>query len=92
MIHQDFVDFIENEIVPILHVMIKDIHAHMNSLKHNKELRTASLWDCRKKADKIITQLNSDIYATVNSQEKSKSPFVIPKRDPLLTKYGTFTK
>ncbi|CAO3611976.1 unnamed protein product [Mucor hiemalis] len=86
LIHQDFVDFIENEIIPILHIMIKDIHNQMHSLKQNKKLYTASLWDCRKKADSIITKLNSDIYATVNSQEKAKSNYVIPKRDPLLTK------
>lgn len=89
LIHQDFVDFIENEIVPTLHIILKDIHAMMQSLKHNKDLRTNTLWECRKKADKVITQLNSDIYSTVNAQEKAKSNHVIPKgRDPLLSKYG----
>ncbi|KAK4518162.1 uncharacterized protein ATC70_001513 [Mucor velutinosus] len=88
LIHQDFVDFIENEIVPILHIILKDIHAMMQSLKHNKDLRTNTLWECRKKADKVITQLNSDIYSVVNAQEKAKSNYVIPKgRDPLLSKY-----
>ncbi|GAA5795403.1 hypothetical protein HPULCUR_000759 [Helicostylum pulchrum] len=87
LIHQDFVDFIENEIIPTLHIMLQDIQQHMNSLKKNKELRTNSLWDCRKKSDSVITRLNSIIYATVNSQEKAKSQYVIPKSDPLLTKY-----
>lgn len=87
LIHQDFVDFIENEIVPVLNIMIKDIHNQQNSMKQNKELRTAVLWECRKKADNVITRLNSDIYATVNSQEKAKNNYAIPKRDPLLTKY-----
>ncbi|KAL9553078.1 hypothetical protein MBANPS3_003480 [Mucor bainieri] len=88
LIHQDFVDFIENEIVPTLHIILKDIHAMMQSLKHNKDLRTNTLWECRKKADKVITQLNSDIYSTVNAQEKARSNYVIPKgRDPLLSKY-----
>ncbi|GAN06392.1 conserved hypothetical protein [Mucor ambiguus] len=88
LIHQDFVDFIENEIVPTLHIILKDIHAMMQSLKHNKDLRTNALWECRKKADKVITQLNSDIYSTVSAQEKAKNNYVIPKgRDPLLSKY-----
>ncbi|KAG2233642.1 hypothetical protein INT48_008432 [Thamnidium elegans] len=87
LIHQDFVDFIENEIIPTLHIMLKDIHQHMDSLKKNKELRTNTLWDCRKKSDSVITRLNSIIYATVNNQEKAKSQYVIPKSDPLLTKY-----
>jgi len=90
LIHQDFVDFIENEIVPTLHIILKDIHAMMQSLKQNKDLRTNTLWECRKKADKVITQLNSDIYSTVTAQEKAKNSYVIPKsRDPLLSKYGT---
>lgn len=88
LIHQDFVDFIENEIIPTLHIMLKDIQQHMHSLKKNKELRTNTLWDCRKKSDSVITRLNSIIYTTVNSQEKAKSQYVIPKNDPLLTKYG----
>ncbi|CAO0794697.1 unnamed protein product [Mucor circinelloides] len=88
LIHQDFVDFIENEIVPTLHIILKDIHAMMQSLKQNKDLRTNTLWECRKKADKVITQLNSDIYSTVTAQEKAKNSYVIPKsRDPLLSKY-----
>ncbi|CEP15056.1 hypothetical protein [Parasitella parasitica] len=88
LIHQDFVDFIENEIVPTLHTILKDIHSMMHSLKQNKDLRTSTLWECRKKADKVITQLNTDIYTTVSSQEKTKNNYVIPKsRDPLLSKY-----
>ncbi|KAI7887827.1 uncharacterized protein EV154DRAFT_327817 [Mucor mucedo] len=86
LIHQDFVDYIENEILPILHIMLRDIHLHMQGMKHNKQLYTNSLWDCRKQADSVITRLNTDIYATVNIQEKQKSPYVTPKRDPLLTK------
>jgi hypothetical protein len=90
LIHQDFVDFIENEIEPCLNIMLKDINSQSQSLKRNKSLRTATLWDSRKKADTIITQLNSDIYNTIRSQEKVKRPYVIPKKDPLLTKYGKY--
>lgn len=90
LIHQDFVDYIENEILPILHIMLKDIHLHMQGMKQNKQLYTHCLWDCRKRADSVITRLNTDIYLTVNMQEKQKSPYVIPKRDPLLTKQGKY--
>lgn len=90
LIHQDFVDFIESEIIPTLQTMLKDIHHYTNSLKQNKELHTSSLWDCRKKSDRIITQLNAVICATVESQEKSESQYVPVKNDPLLTKYSKF--
>ncbi|KAI8064832.1 uncharacterized protein B0P05DRAFT_554509 [Gilbertella persicaria] len=87
LIHQDFVDFIENEIKPTLHVMLKDIKDMTQTLKHDKKLHTATLWNCRKRADKVITRLNADIYNTQKTLEKVKGPYVIPKRDPLLTKY-----
>lgn len=86
LIHQDFVDYIENEIAPILHIMLKDTHHHMQGMKQNKQLYTNILWDCRKQADRVISKLNADIYSAVNTQEKEKSLYVIPKRDPLLTK------
>lgn len=56
LIHQDFVDFIENEIVPCLKIMMNDILLQMDSLKKNKSLRTANLWDCRKR--QIKSSLN----------------------------------
>ncbi|KAI8982400.1 hypothetical protein BDF20DRAFT_835024 [Mycotypha africana] len=87
LIHEDFVDFINSEIVPILHVMLKDIYTMIQSLKSNRDLYTAGLWDCRKRADKDITTLNSELYKVVNSQEKAASNYLIPKKDPLLIKY-----
>lgn len=90
LVHRDFVDFIENEIIPILKTMLKDIQHMMHSIKSNKDLRTAYLWDCRKKADKIITRLNSDVYLAVKNQEKTNSPYFNTKRDPILTKYGNY--
>jgi hypothetical protein len=90
LVHQGFVDFMENEIVPCLKMMLKGIHTQMQSLKTNKNLRTVTLWNCRKKADKVMTRLNTEIYNTVSSQEKQKRPFIIPKKDPLLTKFGKY--
>ncbi|KAG0948071.1 hypothetical protein G6F57_005662 [Rhizopus arrhizus] len=91
LIHQDFVDFIENEMIPSLNVMLKDIHHFMHSLLHNKALYTGNLYSYRKKADKMITKLNNEIYKVTRDQEDSikngKGLYVIPKRDPLLTKY-----
>lgn len=88
LIHQYFVDFIENEIAPALHTVLKEIGQYKVGLKKNKELRTTILWDYRKRADAVITRLNNDIYATVNQQEKQTSQYIVPKKDPLLTKYG----
>ncbi|KAG1053893.1 hypothetical protein G6F43_004056 [Rhizopus delemar] len=91
LIHQDFVDFIENEMIPSLNVMLKDIHHFMHSLLHNKALYTGSLYNYRKKADKMITKLNNEIYKVTSDQEDSikndKGLYIIPKSDPLLTKY-----
>jgi hypothetical protein len=92
LIHQDFVDFIENEMIPSLNVMLKDIHHFMHSLLHNKALYTGNLYSYRKKADKMITKLNNEIYKVTSDQEDSikngKGLYVIPKSDPLLTKYS----
>ncbi|CEI91797.1 hypothetical protein RMCBS344292_06076 [Rhizopus microsporus] len=92
LIHQDFVDFIENEMIPTLSLMLKDMHHFMQSLLYDKNLRTASLYDCRKKADKMLTRLNTEIYNLASNREDSiksgKGPYLIPKKDPLLTKYA----
>jgi hypothetical protein len=96
LIHEDFVDFIENETISVLKTMIKDINHMSQSLRKNKNLYTSMLYDDRKYADKIITQLNKDIYNTTNmintSKDKGQGEYVIPKRDPLLTKYGMLVK
>ncbi|ORE13126.1 hypothetical protein BCV71DRAFT_206702 [Rhizopus microsporus] len=92
LIHQDFVDFIENEMIPTLSLMLKDMHHFMQSLLYDKNLKTASLYDYRKKADKMLTRLNTEIYNLASNREDSiksgKGPYLIPKKDPLLTKYA----
>ncbi|KAI8880383.1 hypothetical protein K501DRAFT_255104 [Backusella circina FSU 941] len=96
LIHEDFVDFIENETISVLKTMIKDINHMSQSLKKNKNLYTSELFDDRKYADKIITQLNKNIYNTTNmintSKDKGQGEYVIAKKDPLLTKYVVVNK
>ncbi|KAI8378617.1 hypothetical protein BD560DRAFT_445126 [Blakeslea trispora] len=87
LIHEDFVDFIQNDITPALNVMLKDIRGMKQSLKSSKLLKTTQLWDCRKRADKLITQFNSNVYKTVKAQEKAKGSYFVPKKDPLLLKF-----
>ncbi|CAO3703965.1 unnamed protein product [Rhizopus stolonifer] len=91
LIHQDFVEFIENEIIPTLNIMLTDIHHFMQSLINNKNLHTDSLYNYRKKADKIITKFNKEIYKAATDYEDTirsgKGPYFIPKKDPLLTKF-----
>ena len=88
LIHQDFVDFIASDVTPALSVMLKDIRDMKQSLRHNKKLKTTKLWDCRKRADKLITQFNTNVYDGVKDLEKAKGPYFVPKKDPLLSRYG----
>ncbi|KAI9486445.1 MAG: hypothetical protein EXX96DRAFT_549067 [Benjaminiella poitrasii] len=87
LIHEDFVEFIENAIVPSLRTVLNDIRQKMQALKKNRALRTTVLYDCRKQVDKIITRYNTDIYSTLKKQGKANNHYVIAKRDPLLVKY-----
>ncbi|KAI9282185.1 hypothetical protein BY458DRAFT_531166 [Sporodiniella umbellata] len=91
LVHQDFVGFIESEMMPTLNQMLKDIHHFTQSLIHNRNLQTNTLYNYRKRSDKIITQFNKEIYKAANDYEESiktgKGPYFIPKKDPLLTKY-----
>ena len=83
--HQDYVNYLDRSVLPSLQSIKKDIKTILKAINNDKNLRTTSLYDGRRRMDALVSQLDSAI------QYNRQMPHTAYQRqDPLLINCGMY--
>ncbi|KAI9249233.1 hypothetical protein BDA99DRAFT_524349 [Phascolomyces articulosus] len=77
--HQDYVNYLDRSVLPSLRSIKKDIKSMLKAIHQDKNLKTTSLYDGRRRMDALVSKLDSVI------QYNMQMPYTAYQRqDPLL--------
>ncbi|KAI9493278.1 hypothetical protein BDB00DRAFT_382561 [Zychaea mexicana] len=83
--HQDYVNYLDRSVLPSLRSIKNDIKSMLKAIGHDKNLKTTSLYEGRRRMDALVSKLDSAIQYNTQMPDSAHQ-----RQDPLLINCAVF--